>query len=476
MAYRGSAMARFLSPITNKRTDKYGGSLENRARFANMLADGIKKRCGKDFIVHACFSGYEEEGGYTLEDAVEYAKLFTGHFDMLEIRGVSGDASQPPNYNLETTPFLNAASAIKKGAPGIGIIAVGGFQDLNLSEEVIASGKADFIGSARAWICNIDYGQLAYEGRNEDVVPCLRCNGCHLMSYYKPWNSYCAVNPVWGLEHKIDSMISPPQGKKKVAIIGGGPAGIQAALIASKRGHDVTLFEKSNHLGGNLKLIENVSFKWTHKNYNGYLERQIKKFGVSVRLNTEATPDDIRESGFHAVIAAIGAEAIIPDIPGIKQANVILAADVYGNEADLAKEVVIIGGGETGVEAGMHLAELGRSVTVLEMSNKLAKKSVPIHYYSMFREAWEKLPNFKWVLNARCSAISQDGVVYIDADGKEQSVNADIVVIAAGISPKTDSALKFYDSADRFYMVGDCKTVGGLQSAVRSAFSAAVRL
>lgn len=476
MAYRGSAMARFLSPITNKREDKYGGSIENRARFAIMLADGIKKRCGQDFLVHASLSGYEEEGGYTVDDAVEFAKLFTGHFDTLEIRGTNGDDTQPPNFNHKVTPFLEAAEKIKKGAPDIGIIAVGGFQDLDISEDAIASGKADFIGSARAWICNLDYGQLAYEGRNEDVVPCLRCNGCHLMSYYKPWNSYCAVNPVWGLEHKIDSMISPPQRKKKVAVIGGGPAGMEAALIASEGGHDVTLFEKNNHLGGNLKLIENVSFKWPHKDFNNYLERQIEKSGVNVRLNTEGTPEMIQKDGYDAVIAAIGADAIVPDIPGSKGENVILAPEIYGNEDNLAKEVVIIGGGETGVEAGMHLAETGRNVTVLEMSHKLARRSVPIHYYSMFREAWEKLPNFKWILNAHCNGISRNGVTYIDADGKEQSMNAGSVVIAAGIKSRTDAALKFYNSCDRFYMIGDCKAAEGIQGAVRSAFSTAKRL
>ena len=154
----------------------------------------------------------------------------------------------------------------------------------------------------------------------------------------------------------------------------------------------------------------------------------------------------------------------------------VYATDVFGNEDKLAKDIVIVGGGGVGVETGMHLAEKGHQVTVLEMANILAKDTPPCHSYSMFREAWEKLPNFKGIVNARCNGITQDGVTYLDADGQEHAIKAGSVVIAAGMKPKSDLSLQFHDAGERLYMIGDCKLAGDIQRAMRSAFSAASSL
>jgi len=271
-------------------------------------------------------------------------------------------------------------------------------------------------------------------------------------------------------------MIEPPITRKKVAIIGGGPAGMEAALVSAGRGHQVTLYEKSNALGGLLKTSDNVPFKWTLKEFKDYLVRQINKSGVKVCLNTEATPEMLKAEEYDAVLAAVGSEPVVPPIPGIKGKNVIFAPDVYGNESALAKNVVVIGGGEVGVETGMHLAETGHQVTLLEMLNILAPEATPVHYYSMFREAWEKLPDFKYILQARCTAISRDGVTYVDADRKEHTVKADSVVVAAGMKPKNDLALQFYGTGDQFFIIGDCNIAGNVQKVMRSAFSTASAL
>jgi 2,4-dienoyl-CoA reductase-like NADH-dependent reductase (Old Yellow Enzyme family)/thioredoxin reductase len=476
-AYRGPLTARFLSPLTNRRTDQYGGSHENRARFCVNLFDAIKKRCGQDFFLMVSISGVEPRGGYTLDDTAKFAKIFEGHIDLLNIKGDPGeDISNPTNFVTERTPFLPWTDTLKKKGVTVSLCCDGGFTDLDLAEEAVEAEQTDVVGMARIFITNPDLGRIAYEGRSEDVVPCLRCNGCHGDGSLKPWNSTCPVNPVWGLEHRINRMILPPGSKKTVAVIGGGPAGMEAGLIAAQRGHKVTLYEKTGNLGGLFKTFEEVYFKWPHKDFKNYMVRQIAKSSVKVRLNTMATPAMIKSEGYDAVIVAVGAEPVVPDLPGIKGSNVFYAPDVFGKEDTLAKDVVIVGGGSVGTDTGMHLAKLGHQVTILEETKVVARDSVRIHFYSSYRDAWEKLPNFKPITLARCNGISEDGVTYIDAKGNQQSLKAGSVIIAVGTKPKADQALSFNDACHWFYRVGDCETAADLHNAMRSAFSAASML
>jgi NADPH-dependent 2,4-dienoyl-CoA reductase/sulfur reductase-like enzyme len=370
-------------------------------------------------------------------------------------------------------PFLSLAETVKKSGAEVAVATVGGFLDMDACEDVIASGKADFIASARTWISNPDFGTLAYEGRGEDVVPCIKCNQCLGKGPDEPLTSTCSVNPVWGFEHKIDSMIKPPASRKKVAIVGGGPGGMKAALVAVERGHSVTLYEKSSVLGGPLKLTENVSFKWPQKDYINFMIRQVHKAGINVLLDIEATPDLLKNIGYDAIIVAVGAEPVCPPIPGIEGKNVIFASGVYGNEDTLYRNVVIIGGGEIGIETGMHLAQKGHQVTLLEMTGKLAPLAPPLHFYNLFKEAWEREPNLKCIVNARCVGIAEKKIAYADASDTKHEIEAGSVVIAAGMKPRNDLAIKFFSCAERTCMIGDCVTAGNVQKAVRSAFSAA---
>ncbi|MGI5970245.1 MAG: FAD-dependent oxidoreductase [Oscillospiraceae bacterium] len=474
--YRLTFLGKFLSPLTNWRTDEFGGSVENRARYPIMAMDRIKKRCGKDFIIMGSMNARDMEGSYTFEEMMQYANLFTGHMDILQIKcGRTLDESAPLGFHKERIPALKDGALIKKGAPGIPIAVNGGFEYPEDCEAAIVAGQTDLVSLSRAWITNPDYGLKVYEGRSKDIVPCLRCNACHISSYHKPWVSTCSVNPQWGFEHRIDMMTAPLDNKKKkVAVVGSGPAGMEAALVAAEKGHDVTLYEKASELGGLLRRISRISHKWPHRDFMNYMIRRIGESNVKVLLNTEATKEVLEKENYDVILAAIGANPIIPSIPGVDGKNVCTAVSILGNEDAVKGDVVIIGGGEVGVDTGLHLAELGHKVTVLEMENMLARTATPIHFYSVLMAECEKQENFHSVVNAHCTGIFPDKVTYVDIDGAEHTVNADTVVLAVGMAPKHEEGMKFYGTGSRLFLIGDCNRASDIQRAMRSAYGTAV--
>jgi 2,4-dienoyl-CoA reductase-like NADH-dependent reductase (Old Yellow Enzyme family)/thioredoxin reductase len=486
MSYQNSMAAQALSSKLNVRTDKYGGSLENRARLALEIFQAVKKACGQDFLVGAHISGEDKSGGYSPQDAAEFAKVWAGSLDLLVIRGKDQNASHPNGYNLTKgdSQILRYAEIVMKGK-GDAKIAIGvngGFQDLDFSEEAIASGKADFITMARAWICDPEYGTKAYEGRGEDVAPCLRCAECH-GSNDGPWYQYCSVNPKFGIAHKLNLMIDAPLASRKVAVIGGGPAGMKAAITAAERGHKVVLYERSALLGGQLRFTDLCSFKWPYMDHKDYLIRQVQKTGVEVHLSTNATPEMIKAGAYDAVILAIGAEPYVPDdIPGAK-GNVYAPIFVYGNEQTMGKNVVVIGGDQIGTDTAMHLAQKGKKVMVLTTEKELASDANWAINWDLIRlyQSLEAQGNFSYVTEATVKSISEDNkVTYVDAKGVEKSIPADNVVLYAGRKPRQEEAMKFAATAKRFFIVGDCKMPGiikthwegNMATSIRSGFAA----
>jgi 2,4-dienoyl-CoA reductase-like NADH-dependent reductase (Old Yellow Enzyme family)/thioredoxin reductase len=474
--YRGNLPSKFMSPHTNKRTDKYGGSLENRMRFPLAVLERVRNKVGKNFLIEIEWSAEDLPGGYTLDDTVIFLNEAKKYIDIVQLRASKVDPAHPTGFNLEETPFLHYSEYVKKRVDGLVIGTIGGYHYIDSCEKAIAEGKADLIYMARAWISNSNYFDLVKEGRGEDLVPCLRCNKCHGRGEKDPFVSVCSVNPVIGLEHKIDRMIAPVTKKKKVAIVGGGPGGMRCAMYLEERGHEVTIYEAGEKLGGAIKHSDYASFKWPLRDFKNFLIAQVEKHNITVRMNTKATPDMLSKENYDVIITALGAVPAKPPIPGIDNENVFFAEKAFMDQGSFGKNVVVIGGGEVGIEVAMHLCEKGHNATVLEMRDRLAADSTKIHYLEMFKEAWEALPNFGSIVNVIVTGVKDNEVCYKDKDGTEHSIPCDSVVVSAGVRALTDEALKFAGIADEFYMIGDCKAPATIQQAMRSAFSTAMRI
>ena len=468
-------IAQFLSPYTNKRTDKYGGSFENRVRYPMEVLAACREAVGRDMIFDVRFSGSEfQKGGIDEAEGIRIAEALQEYADILQ---VSAGMHNPdwmtwthPCGFLPPMPNVYLAEGVKKsGKIHKSLVStIGGIGSLKDADDIIADGKADLVVVAREFIADPNWIKKGLAGCQDDVVPCVKCMRCHDSDNYAQ-HMQCTVNPHVGMEEAIARM-PESEGGKKVAVIGGGPAGMMAALTAADRGHMVTLFEKTGALGGALKFATYVSFKWPLREYKDYLIAQIAKSAVDVRLNTEAAPADM--GGYDVVIAAVGADPVVPPIPGVEHA--LPACDSYGKEDTLGNEVVVIGGGQVGCETALHLAKLGKKVTIIEMQSALAPDASKTHRDEMLVE-FEKEPNFIPVLNAKVCSVDEKAVTY-EQDGKTVTVPCDSVVLAAGMRAKIALADSFMGLTPEFDEIGDCVRARTVEWATKEGFYAAMRI
>ena len=476
-AYHNGTMAEFWSTHTNHRTDEYGGSVFNRARLMMDVMDAMKQTFGRDFPLEMLIS--VDGLGVNRRDTFELARLLEGKVDILHVRHGDKDPQHPIGFTSSRAvpcPNLDAAAALKESimARG-GTIKVGvsaGLQNPDFNEKILRENKADIICMSRAWICDSEYGQKIYEGRGEDVNPCIRCNKCHVPNDSDKFRAFCSVNPKIGIEFKLDQMIAPVQKKKKVAIVGGGPAGMKCAITCAQRGHDVTLYEKEGKLGGQLFHADYPSFKWPLADFNHWLIAQTEKQGVKVLLNTTATKELLEKEDYDDVVVAIGPRFLTPALPIEEGTNTMLCVDVYGQEEKLPKEIVVIGGSETGTETGMYLAEKGHHVTVMTRQDMLAADAPHAHYVVMMLDAYENLPGFDYVRQIRkYTKVDSKGVTYIDKDGQEKFIPADLIVLSGGVAARPEEAQKFYGSGKHVHYIGDCYRPGDVHKAVTAGFA-----
>ena len=485
--YRHSPHGRFLSPLTNDRTDEYGPqSVESRSKFMLEIYQAIRDAGVPNTPLEIVYSVDEDSvGGYTVEDTIEFCKLADGLIDIIHLRSGEMDPQHPLGFTSTEempTPYLENMGRVTKAVHELGlhmaVAASAGFQDPDWANRAIAEGKADLIGMARSWINNENYGEKVYAGRGEDIVPCIRCNKCHVPNGRDMWRSVCSVNPKLGLEDKLCRMYdSAPAKVQNCAVIGGGPAGLEFARIAAERGHKVTLYEASDKLGGQLKHADYASFKWPLKHFKNFMIAQMDKLGVEVRLNTRATKELLAGQGYDVVVVAIGSTPTKPNMPGMDGANVHYASQIYGTMEDrLAEEIVMIGGGEIGVETALYLCELGKKVTVLEMLPELIADAPHAHYKNMVHNYWRNQPNFHFQCGVTVTSIDPDGVNYTDWKGEQHKIACGDVLLSIGTRPLAEEAMEFAGVADKMFVIGDCETAANVQRAMRSAFGIAVSI
>ena len=468
-------LAQFLSPLTNKRTDEYGGSTENRCRYLIEILDAIRARVGKKLLIEVRISGTEfEEGGIDLEEGIRIGEQIQDHLDILQ---VSAGMHNPkwmtwvhPCGFRPPMPNVCVAEAFKKtGKFHVPIVTLGAIDSLESAEKIIEDGKADLVTMARSLIADPELIHKGVKGKTEDVTPCIKCMRCHDSTVYGH-HFQCAVNPTAGLEASLQKLVQAPGACKKVAVIGGGPAGMKAACVAADRGHQVTLFEQSDRLGGMLHYAGYFSFKYPVKDYMNWLIRQVNKRPITVKLGTKAVPETV--AGYDAVLVAIGAEPLILPVPGVQEAKV--AIETLGHEEKLGDSVILIGGGQVGCETALHYASLGKKVMVVEMQSELAPDASTTGRNELLTEI-EKEKNFITLTGAKCVSVTATSVTY-EKDGKQETITADSVVLSAGMKSKTQEADSFIGTAMDFAEIGDCVRARTVEYATKEAYYAAVNL
>lgn len=470
----GWLLAQFLSPAWNTRTDEFGGSIENRAKFPLQVFKAVREKVGPKVVIQTRISGDEhQKNGWSLEDCVAFCKMIDKYVDIIEVS--SGDYHNSEHYcwvNPLMDRFINIpiARELKKRGVTSYISAVGGHNDPKKMDELIREGVIDFFSIGRGILADSDLPKKWLTGKEEDVRPCIRCSDCMAGLYTGFYQ--CNINPTVGQEAYLLNTPSP-QSSKRVLVVGGGVGGMQAAITACDRGHQVTLVEKNHCLGGTL-LFADYGHKDDLKDLKDYYIRQVNKRGIHVLYDTEADLallDQLRPTD---IIVASGSSPRIPDIPGIEYAKHATAGYYQGDT--IGQKVVLIGGGLINCELAVKLAEEGKDITILELTDRILRDA-NMFIKPTIEEIFRKYASSVHVVkNASTKSISPDAVTYEDSQGVDHILPADTVLYAIGSigNSKVVEELRSWPYWESFRAVGDCTGASIVKKAIHQGYFAAM--
>ena len=471
----GWLINQFLSPYFNHRTDEYGGSLENRVRLAREVLQAVRRAVGPGFPIEFRMSGSEMfEGGYDLNEGVKIAQAVEDLADLIHVSAGSykfGFSITHPSMFRDHGCNVFLAEEIKKHVSKP-VATIGGLNDPAMMDELIGSGKVDIVVMGRALLADPELPSKVMENREDEIVRCLRCFVC-MAERGTTQTRRCSVNPLIGREW--EGMDPQPAGKsRKVLIAGGGVAGLEAAVTAARRGHQVILCEKSDRLGGILKCEQGIDFKHEMYELGVTLEHLARLEGVEIRTGTEVTPEYAEEVGADALIIAVGSAPIVPPIPGIDGEQVVVVNNYY-LEKDKVKsdEVIVLGGGLAGCESAVHLASEGKKVHLVEMRTELAPDANIRHRPILLKE----LEDRKVICHMGYQGlrVTEEGV-WCRAGEEEVLVPGGSVICAVGQRARKDAAESLLDCAPIVKRIGDCIRPANICMAVYQGYHAAMDL
>lgn len=472
----GYLLNRFLSPISNKREDPYGGSLGNRMRIILEVIGSIRKAVGKDFPISVRLNVEEQmEGGHTIENSKEVVQILEqAGIQMINVYTGWHESPVPTvQASLPKGAFVHLAEKIK-GWVRIPVVAANRINDPMVAEKILADGKADLIGMGRALLADPELPNKSREGRVDEIVPCLACSNCiaEIIATYRQWgkpvSTFCTVNPVAGKEGEY--ILSPAPRSKKIMVIGGGPAGLEAAITAARRGHQVILYDRGKELGGRLLQAGIPPYKDEMKTLVKSLVVRAERAGVKIKLHSEAGSKTIEEEKPDTLILALGATSLVPDIPGAQGDNVALAEEILTGGKSVSGSVLVVGGGMVGCETAEFLLEQVKGVTqvtVLEMLDRMANDVSPT--YRPFFLARLKKAGIKMITNVKVEEITEKGVRVSQADGSK-SIEGNAVVLAVGFKANSQLVQELKGIVREAYAAGDCITPRMIKEAIEEGF------
>jgi 2,4-dienoyl-CoA reductase-like NADH-dependent reductase (Old Yellow Enzyme family)/thioredoxin reductase len=468
----GWLLNQFFSPYFNKRTDEYGGSLENRCRLAIEVLKAVREAVGPGFPIELRMSGSELfEGGYDLAEGVKIAQQMEPYIDLLHVSAGTyqrGFGDTHPSMFKDHGCNVYLAAEIKKHV-SIPVATIGGLNDPQQMEKIIAEGKADIVYMARALLADPFLPRKVMANKEEDIVKCLRCFTC-MAERAATSTRRCTVNPLIGREMEGCDITKAPE-SKKVVVVGGGPGGLKAAHTAALRGHKVILMEKESELGGILKSEQALPFKHEMYELSLTFAKQCREAGVEIRLNTEASKELVEQESPDAVIIAAGSSPLVPPIPGIHGENVTIVNNYYLEKENIKDNVVVLGGGLAGCEAAIHLAQEGKKVTIVEMRKELAPDA-NVRHRPLLLKQMENLVEIR--TGFRGLEITPEGVLCEDSEKQQHLLIGNSVLCALGQRARRDVVEALQDTAPYVASIGDCAKVSTITNAVYQGYHAAL--